>query len=197
MLKIAILGKANTGKNTTAKIIKNIYANKLQKRINTKIIAFADPIKEIILTMFPEANKDCLYGSSKLRSSIIDHKYLDFDLNPLTYRQALIDVGTKLGRTYNSNLWINNFDNRLKTIYYPKKPDLIVVSDTRFENEIDYLKDNDFYIVKLLRNSNVIINHSTETDQDKISLNKINYIIDNNKDFKHLKTQIKAIIDLI
>ena len=193
MLKIGILGKAGTGKNSTAKIIKNIYATQLDKKINSKIIAFADPIKEIVLTMFPEADKQCLFGSSKLRSNIIDKKYLDSNNNPLTYRQALIDIGTKLGRSYNSNIWINNFDSRFKKL----NSDLVIVSDVRFENEIEYLIENGFYIIKLIRNNDLNINHSTEKDQDNISETKFNLIIDNNNTFKYLKNEITKFLKAI
>src|ERR1700744_2596093 len=109
MIKISICGKMNSGKNTIANLLSGYIEN-----YEGKIIAFADPIKEIIMTMFPWADRDCLYGSSDKRKSVIPNAF-DNNGNPLTYRQSLNDIGTK-GREYNPNHWIDVFDFRLNQI---------------------------------------------------------------------------------
>ena len=65
MIKIAISGKANSGKNTLAKLIKQELK---QQSINScKFLAFADPIKKMSLIAFPDIPKKWLYGSSNYR----------------------------------------------------------------------------------------------------------------------------------
>lgn len=180
--KIALTGKANTGKNTAAKLI--IKALKFEEW-QYALMAFADPIKEMIIEMFPWADKNCLYGSSELRSNIIP-KAFDSNGNPLTYRQALIDLGTQ-GRKYNPNHWIEVFDYRVKNSFDPK---LILCTDVRFRNEFDYLKENGYSIFKITRSSVATINHSTETNQDSIGLHEFDYVLNNDGSIIDLENNI-------
>src|SRR5208283_2965011 len=115
MYKIAISGKANTGKNTLANLLQDetckrddkVYIAKHGivglKNFYAKTMAFADPIKEIVMVMFPNANKECLYGPSKGRAELIPGAFKNGE--PVTYRQALFDIGTELGRGYNDKIW--------------------------------------------------------------------------------------------
>jgi len=194
MYKIAITGKANSGKNTTANILLEELSLANNKIINGKMMAFADPIKEIILTMFPLARKEFLYGSSNFRSQVIPNaknKHGD----PLTYRQALIDIGT-MAREYNPNIWVDCFDNRVvefqeREISLPRdlKTEAVIVTDLRFQEEFDYLIKNNYFIIKLNRKNHSVINDKSETAQDQFS--KFNSIIDNNGTLIDLRNQIK------
>lgn len=190
MYKIAITGKANTGKNTLSKLIKdslNYYAPEVA------FIAFADPLKEMIRIMFPQIPKKFLYGSSKFRKEIIPRAFKDG--NPLTIRQLLIDLGTGLGRGYNESVWLDNFDNRLSNALKKKNTKMVIVTDVRFRNEFDHLKNKGFYMVKLTRGNNeVIINHASETSQEDILDSEFDYIIDNNGTLQDLKVKVTEIL---
>lgn len=197
MYKVALCGKANSGKNTVSKIIKKQLEKTISNGewLNTFSLAFADPIKEIIANIFPQANKKCLYGSSKHRSQIIGDSF-DKNGQPLTYRQALIDIGS-LGRIYNKNIWVNKFDSNLNKQLKKNNYKLIICTDVRFEEEFDYLKANNFNIFKIKRNSITLINDVSETTQDGIPDDKFDAIIDNNKSLNDLKEEVKRIIPLI
>ena len=110
MFKIAISGKASSGKNTIANLILETLNNDYAATYYDTI-AFADPIKEIIMIMFPHLKKKHLYGSSKFRNTIIKEA-VDKNGNLLTIRQALIDIGTGLGRGMNDSIWLDVFDHR-------------------------------------------------------------------------------------
>src|SRR5271166_6519522 len=129
MYKIAICGRANTGKNTLAKLLEQELYDKINKDWQAKLgspstqswttfhgksLAFADPIKEIVSIMFPYANKECLYGPSQLRAESIPGAFKNG--KPLTYRQALLDLGTEVGRSYNDKIWLENFDHRYERL---------------------------------------------------------------------------------
>ncbi len=194
MYKIAICGKANSGKNTTANILLEELSLIRNKIINGKMMAFADPIKEIILTMFPSARKEFLYGASSFRSESIPY-FKDKNGAPLTYRQALIDIGT-MARGYNSNIWVDCFNERLlKSIeqerHLPQdlKTEAVIVTDLRFPEEFNYLKNNKYFIIKLNRRSQSIINHESETAQEDFS--NFDSVIDNNGTLLDLREQIK------
>lgn len=189
LIKIALCGKANTGKNTVAKLISNEVCKDKESSFT---LAFADPIKRMIMTMFPWADSECLYGSSELRSNVIPN-ILDKEGKPLTYRQLLIDLGTH-GRAYDKNHWINVFDHTINFLPEDLSRRMLICTDIRFRNEFDYLKSKGFYITRIYRNSIVTINHSTETNQDQIKDSEFNFVLDNNGSLEDLTKKVQEIV---
>lgn len=194
MYKIAISGKANSGKNTTASIILEELSMSDNKQIRHETMAFADPIKEIILTMFPSARREFLYGESAFRSEKIPGAK-NKSGGDLTYRQALIDIGT-MAREYNSSIWVECFDKRVKdieardtTLPESLRTGMIIISDLRFQEEMDYLRNNNYFLIKINRKNHSIINDKSETEQEKFS--NFDFIIDNNGTLTDLRDQIK------
>jgi hypothetical protein len=182
--KIAISGKARAGKNTVAEMLTQSLEYPF-----SKIVALADPMKHIVKTMFPEAKNECLYGPSELRSEIIDPKYLNIDGLPLTYRQALIDLGAH-GRRYNSNIWLNVLvqdANRSQDI------NTYIVSDVRFINEFKYLKESGFSMIRILRRDSTHINDISEIEQESIKDSEFDYVIYNDGTFDELRQQVRNI----
>lgn len=202
--KVAICGRANTGKNSVAKLIASLLC---KERDEYKMIAFADPMKRAIMQMYPWADRKCLYGPSKLRNTPIPATW-DKDGNELTYRQLLIDIGTR-ARENNPNHWVEVFDYNARqldehitqhlsrNITRMLKRKLLIVPDLRFHNEFDYLRQKGFFIIKLLRDSDIVINSPTETDQNSIGLSEFDYVLDNNGTLDDLKTHTKEIVKLI
>lgn len=184
MYKIAIMGKANTGKNTLAGLLIDALA---KDSLSYKCIAFADPIKEIVMTMFPRADRNCLYGPSQLRTEIIPGAYKDG--KPLTYRQALIDIGTEVGRKYSDKIWLENFDHRFELLSH----DLVIVTDCRFRNEFDHLKEKGFFQIRLYRNTGAPeIQHISETGQSLIKDEEFDYVLLNNKSLEELEEEVRC-----
>lgn len=182
MYKIAITGKANTGKNTLATYLARQFVNKNGPLYDVEFIAFADSIKEIIRIMFPKLPKKYLYGSSKYRSEVIPGAIKDG--KPLTIRQLLIDLGT-VGRTYKENLWLEVFDHKLAKVT-KKNPTMVVVTDVRFRNEFDHLKKSGFFMIKLYRDEVAKIDHLSETNQDSIKDSEFDCVVLNNGTEKEL-----------
>lgn len=190
MYKIAITGKANTGKNTISKLLFQEL-----KLSSAKYLAFADPIKEMIQIAYPELPKEWLYGSSELRKNIVPGAFKNGV--PLTVRQLLIDIGNDFGRAYKPDIWLRNFDDRLnKTLKSKKKvkPQAIIVTDCRFRNEFDHLKSLEFYQIRLLRNEHAKINDISETNQDGIADSEFNYVVHNNGTLESLQEDVKKIV---
>jgi hypothetical protein len=190
MRKIGITGKANTGKNTVAKLLaKGLTDDVTGDR--PQFIAFADPIKKMVKLSFPEIPNKWLYGSSKYRSEIIPGAFKDGV--PLTVRQALMDLGNDFGRRYQSDIWIHNFDARFRKLI--KKNILgIVVTDCRFRNEFDYLKDLDFFQIRILRDDHAKIDDESETNQDGILDSEFDAVIRNNGTKEELREQVVKIV---
>lgn len=197
MYKIAITGKANTGKNTLANLLyQECYEkDKAQsgglglQAYSGKFMAFADPIKEIVMTMFPRASKECLYGPSHLRAEAIPGAFKDG--KPLTYRQALIDIGTEVGRKYSDTVWLENFDHRFDKL--KTSLNIVVVTDVRFRNEFDHLKEKGFFQIRLYRDTGAPeIQHISETGQSSIKDDEFDYVLFNTKSLDELKEEVKS-----
>lgn len=181
MRRFAILGKANSGKNTVGKLIKKQF--KLEP---CKYIAFADPIKKIAKLMFPSIPERFLTGSSKFRSEIIPNAFKNG--KPLTIRQLLIDIGNG-AREYDPDIWIKALNQTLEK----NKDSSIIITDERFRNEFDFLKKMGFTQIRIYREDCSNINDISETGQDEISDSEFDYIIYNNKSIKKLKEDISKI----
>lgn len=187
MLKIAITGKANSGKNTVSGLLCNAACSEDQEFIS---LAFADPIKEIAQTLFPQLPRQYLYGSSELRSEVIPNAFKDGE--PLTVRQLLIDLGTS-AREYNPNIWIDILHYRID-VAQKGKPHLIIINDVRFKNEFDFLKGLGFYQIRLYRDKHTKIDHASETDQDAIQDSQFDLVLHNDSTLDSLKESIEKVV---
>lgn len=188
MYKIAIMGKANTGKNTLSKMIVRNIRRDYDIYSPCHYIAFADPIKEMVREMFPALPRKFLYGSSKYRNEIIPGAFKN-DI-PLTVRQLLIDLGTGVGREYKPTVWLDNFDFRFARI---KKTytQIVVVTDVRFRNEFEHLRNLGFYQIRLYRETGQPeIQHISETGQEAIKDEEFDYVLFNNNPLKKLKLEV-------
>jgi hypothetical protein len=184
--KIAISGKANSGKNTVALLL----VEKLKfKNSKEKIVAIADPMKRIVKMMFPEASEECLYGPSELRSNIISDKFTDKSEKLLTHRQALIDLGA-FGRQYNKNIWLNCL---VQDANQSADINTYIASDVRFLNEFYYLKQAGFTMIRILRNNCSKIDDPSELEQDKILNSEFDYIVNNNGSLDDLSEEIRVL----
>ncbi len=193
MIKVAISGQARTGKNTLAEMLVNsIIPNYklLSSGREFKIVAVADPIKNMVMQMVPNASSKCLWGASELRAEVMPGELKDSEGNPLTYRRALMDIG-KLGRQYHVDIWLNALVQDAQKNSHLK---VYVVADVRFPNEIHYLKDNGFYMVRLKRDGIPQIDDVSETLQLTIPDSFFDQVIENNGPLTDLDSQAKIIV---
>jgi hypothetical protein len=183
-IRVSLTGKAKSGKNT----IGNIISSFLQKRnLTVQQEAFADPMKEIILITFPSAKRENLFGPSELREEVIPGVFRNG--KPLTYRQALKDIGSDcFGQSYIPSIWNDNMEYRIVN----PKSDAFIITDLRFIHEIDLVNKYNFINVKVIRDNNSTDTHASESQQDLIPLSNYKFIINNNSTIKHLE----AIVEL-
>jgi hypothetical protein len=190
MYKIAITGKANSGKNTVGKLlIKELYRGFPPSSSEYKFIAFADPIKKMARLAFPQIPRKWLYGPSKFRAQVIPNAFKDG--TPLTVRQVLIDIGNDFGRKYQADIWINNLEDTFNKL--AKKSKTVIVTDVRFRNEFDRLKKLGFFQIRLLRDSHLKIDDVSETNQDGIHDDEFDCVIHNNSTLPVLIDEVKKI----
>jgi len=193
MIKVAISGQARTGKNTLAQmIVDNGLPN--HKLIlgdpQYKVVAVADPIKNMVMQMVPNADPECLWGQSELRSKTIPGDLKDLDGAPLTYRRALMDMGS-LGRKYHPDIWLNAL---VQDAYKNQSLKAYIVSDVRFPNEINYLKEHGFHMIRLKRLGTPQIDDVSETAQLGIPDSFFDDVIENDGTLSDLNQRAEIIV---
>ena len=164
-LLIGIIGKKGSGKDT--------FADHLTRKYKFKKMAFADPLKSICSILF-NFKKDQLYGDKKEE---VDSTW------GITPRSALQFVGTDLFRDQmhklipgiDLNIWLENMSVRLKDYYNTSHIEkrFVVVSDVRFQNEVDLIKDKGGYVIKLERPSLLKGNECNDTHRSESEMDNI------------------------
>jgi len=128
-------------------------------------LAFANPIKNKIFEIF----------------QIDEHTY-DVLKRQQYWRHIFREIGM-LMREYDENQFIKYVEKNLTN--------KVVITDIRFMNEIYFLKKQNAILIKVKRFNNDD-NHITEQDlHDEL----FDYIIDNTKDYEHLKKQVIKILN--
>tara|TARA_B100000902_G_C26805513_1_gene666569 strand:- start:60 stop:581 length:522 start_codon:yes stop_codon:yes gene_type:complete len=134
-------------------------------------LSFAQPIYDIL----HYTQKLCGLEQTK------DRKFLQF-------------IGTEWGRDIDPNMWIKI------TIKNTPVDQNAFLSDLRFQNEFDSLKDNGWICVKLLREQLISrkgtgdLNHQSETELDTIPQNSWDFIIDNTESIKKFYEKLDTLI---
>lgn len=130
MVLIGIAGQKGVGKDTVADFLVAHYG--FHKH------AFADPIKEAVVTLF-QLDPMQMLGDNKEK---IDPRH---NLSP---RQMMQIVGTDMFRNMVSqDFWTNHF----KRWYLERESDNIVVSDVRFQNEVDTIRALGGRVIRIKR----------------------------------------------
>ena len=175
---IAFAGNLKTGKNYVAE---KLFIPLLPIK-NTLVMGFADHFK------IDAINK----GNLKYEKV--------FGEKDDETRKKLQLMGTENGRDkYGQDIWINTLDTWMK-IYHERGIQRFIITDLRFKNEYEYLKNKNAKIIKIeapnrqkenLKNQNLdILNHRSETELNDI---QFEYIINNDYNDKIIE-DIKNII---
>lgn len=171
--KIIILtGKAQSGKNETASIIKKYYEKQNKK---TVILAYAKYLKDYAKEI---TNWD---GEENTKP-----------------RELLQQLGVELIKNQiDENMLINRIKEDIKVYEYFF--DVIIISDARFQDEIENIKTNNKVVIKIEGIENNLTEkqkqHITETALN--NYNNYDYIIENKNTKEDLKTQIEKIMEEI
>lgn len=145
MVLIGLVGRKHSGKDTFADYLVNHYGFTKQ--------AFAGPVKEICRVMFlltPEQLED------PQQKETVDKRW---GLSP---RQMMQKVGTDMVRqVWDENFWLKNMDLRLCD-------GDVVISDVRFPNEAQYIRDRGGVLVRIVCSKETTDTHTSETSQESI-----------------------------
>jgi dephospho-CoA kinase len=216
--QIALSGKCGAGKDVVGKYLLEKY--------DYKVVRFSHYIKKIVGECTNTSLNDNYYKKQKIPnydinfpkyyeicSRITGHLSVLFEDNFINENQTKINdisnvISTKRGITlgtyqqiigvyfrenFDKNIWIKFFWNDIKEF------EKVVVVDVRFKNEVKFLKDKAFTIIRINRfkklRTNSLCgrdeNHISEVDLDNYSFKNV---IDNNYTKKELYKKVEQII---
>jgi len=218
---IAISGKANSGKNTIASIINKLtnnkyeeksFANKLKDIVCLLIGCTREELEDrefkekelseewwyYTNTLFYNENKKLI---PYLKTDKSLHNNTNWYIIKLTPRLLLQLLGTECGRQIiHPNIWINSLFVDYKGHFigtvnnkkqYGKKLPNWIITDLRFKNELEAIKNRNGIIIRINRNNIQLSNHLSETDLDNSTFD---YVIDNDSSIEELEEKIKQIL---
>jgi hypothetical protein len=180
---------------------------------------FADPLKRFCMAFFGLTKEQC-YGTEKQKNSLtpylwenmpgvitnpiklssqggrssIGRKYEELvksltchAAGPMTAREFMQFVGTDMCRKIKDTIWVDLCINQIKK----ESPEVALIGDCRFENEIDVVHDNDGKVIYLTRNFESGDSHLSE-NADRF-IDKYDLVLDNSK--LNIDEQCQAVLE--
>lgn len=182
---IGFTGKKGSGKTTAARFIEKYY--------NFPEMTFADGLKQCCKIVFGLTD-DQLYGEQK---EICDPNWFDY-----TPRMMMQTVGTELFRKKLSevmpeigeDIWVLSLQRKLQKLIQEHGSDTrVVISDVRFQNEVDMIKSMGGYIIRLYRET-PWNSDSHESEAGINTLHNVDFEIVNNGSINELKHAIDDMV---
>ena len=167
---------------------------KIYKGISSwEIKKFATKLKQMTAILFDCNAED--FESIEFKNTPLPPEWQIEGEETRTYRHALLDIGTKCIRNnYNNNAWVISALGQYKPgkysygrVSYPKW----IITDVRFLNEINAIKERGGYMIRVDRGK-LSINHPSEIEWQ--SYEDWDFIVDNSGDYKNLIRQVKSIM---
>lgn len=131
MTKIILLvGRKGSGKDTFAEMLRDRL---LPHDLSVRCLSFAGPIKETLATMF--GFPDLSYFNDQNKKEKMWPEYC----TTMTPRQLMVWFGTDVvRRQFGADFWIKRL---ICNIVSNQKSDVLIVTDTRFPNEVCAMED--------------------------------------------------------
>ena len=134
-----------------------------------KIYSFADPLKAVCCQILGLNPAQC-YGSNDDKNALTNYKWgnmpgegpqygiehdqngaeygIDIKSGQMTAREVMQHMGTEIFRKMNPNVWVEATMRRIQK----EQPQMAVVCDVRFPNEVEAIQKAGGKVIKFLRN---------------------------------------------
>lgn len=147
--------------------------SKLNSQI--KIYNFADILKTDICINILGLTKEQCYGSDDQKNELTD---MFWEGKQLSCRDVMQVVGTDIFRKLDPNVWVRSTISKIMK----ESPELAIVTDCRFPNEIEAIKNVGGKVLRLTRDP-FHSDHISECilDKDKYDWSNFDFVIDNDK----------------
>lgn len=151
---IGLSGYAQSGKDTVADILVAKYGYKR--------VAFADPIRKLLYEMNPRL------GINHNLQELVDDYGWDVAKKTAEVRRLLQELGVAARKVVNENVWVD------AAFYQMSGSDNYVITDVRFENEADKVKDSGGEVWRVKRPGVEAVNgHISEHALDGYKVDRI------------------------
>lgn len=197
MFIIGLCGSKGSGKDT--------FANYLLNNDNYIKISFADYIKSALSVLFD-------WDASDFNQC---NKEKDDDYWGVSPRTMLQQIGTEFfrdhcqniispdfnlynGKNHKASFHIKRLNKDITKLYNINNKTNIVISDIRFQDEIDYIKCLGGIIIKINRHDSIKNSYSNHASESQIdNLKNIDIVIENNHDINHYIKKIRVTVEHI
>lgn len=138
-----------------------------------KIYNFADVLKQDVCMSLLGLTYEQCYGTDEQKNQPTGLCYNGKDMSS---REILQFIGTDIFRHMRPNIWV---DATIKKIQ-KEKPKVAIITDCRFPNEVESIKQNGGKVLRLTRDPHHS-EHISESilDMDKYNWNNFDHILDN------------------
>ena len=198
---IAISGKKQSGKNTVADMIEDIFREQSQKGlVHVSTNSFAKSLKKIVSMMLGMDLSDLEHEGFK--NAILKEQYWiknGKEVIQTTPRILMEYIGTTLFREqWNEDIWVTKLMKdyeRLKAeCSYNKTPFIFIISDLRFKNEIEIIRkvEKDCLFIRVEREG--IERRDTKPEIDLDDYQNWDCVIKNNSTKIELRKQVENFI---
>ena len=185
MKVIGITGKAGSGKDTFAGLLKT--ALEQRRRLSGKVVIdqIAGPLKDAVTAMLGIHPSEIEYRAFK-ETSLLDD--LGIDYSP---RQLLQTLGTEWGRGLDEDIWLKLLTPRLDG-YARYGAEYCLITDVRFPNEHTWIDNMGGAVVEIYRPlAASVASHSSEDGLNR----ETDYFISNDSTINGLRLQAEELAD--
>lgn len=189
---IGLCGIQGAGKDTVGDILVSEYG--------FIKLTFASTLKDIVSVLFSWP-RDLLEGiteESRIWRETVDDFWTEkTGFENFTPRKALQLIGTDLFRIHFCNdIWSNIVENKIITTLKNNPKTNIVVSDCRFSNEFNLIKQfPDSYIIKVVRTPDISLNDSSHSSETEWLNYNFDEILQNDNSICELQIKLKSLLD--
>lgn len=164
---IGLSGRKQSGKNTAAEMLRDIAVER-DGSITVGLYSFADKLKAICADLF-SIRPECLNGTDGGKNQIQEHLLWENMpgsslVGPMTARQFMQAFGTGVMRKIYEPIWVSSCLGRIRS----DGPDLAIITDVRFPNEVGAIEGAGGEILRLSRRASEDL-HSSESALDEYS----------------------------
>lgn len=205
---IALTGKARSGKDTAASILRNYMqahtdsVDEFNECYVLGLEAFAAPIKSMVAMLLDFFGLGSVMNPEQLVPYIDgDKKEQVIEAVGASPRKLMQTLGTDWGRNMiDPNLWLNSMTARLKG--YDEMQNhgyagaVVVITDCRFDNEADCVHANGGIVVQIVRDE--VPDQVGEEDHPSeagLSKDKVDIVVYNNATVDALATDLIAALE--
>jgi hypothetical protein len=174
---IGLIGRARSGKDT--------FAARLVAEHGYTRLAFADALKDMALEVDPVVDYDWRSGDARHLSEFVRlYGWEHAKDGPPEVRRFLQNLGVAV-RNADPDFWVSRVREQLPHFSDPASQRPIVVTDVRFRNEADMIREADGILVRITRPGQAEDSHVSETE---LAYHRCDHVVANDRTLADLHT---------